>query len=203
MTDVVAFIRGPNAAAEVDERLARGAAWTREAFGKAIAPHIPSLFRLCITLSDSRSEAEDLLQNALVKAYQHRHSFRGDSSLLGWLYGIARHEHAEHVRSHARRRGLVREALDRFGVLFEDWTARDEPSPESWLLSGESTEQLLSALRQVSEPYRAVVWMCDVEEMSYEEVAEALAIPLGTVKSRHARGRAQVKKMLDEQGGSE
>lgn len=197
MSDVVALTKGPGTAAQLDQPMQRVAEWTREAFGRDVAPHMPGLFRLCLTLSDSTGEAEDLLQNALTKAYQHRHSFRGESSLLGWLYGIARHEHAEHVRSRARRRGLVRQALDKFGEIFEEWSQPDEPSPESWLLTGEDSARLLAAVRSISEPYRAVVWMCDIEEMSYDDVARTLNVPVGTVKSRHARGRAQLKTSLD------
>jgi RNA polymerase sigma-70 factor (ECF subfamily) len=197
MSNAVAPTVGPPRAAQLDHASPRTGEWTREAFSREVAPLIPGLFRLCLTLADTNEEAEDLLQSALTKAFLHRHSFRSESALLGWLYGIARHEHAAHVRSRARRRGLVREALDRFGELFSEWSQPEQASPESWLLSDEDSTRLLAAVRSISEPYRAVVWMCDIEEMGYDEVARALDVPVGTVKSRHARGRAQLRLALD------
>src|SRR5687768_7722691 len=103
--------------------------WTREHFTRDVSPLIPSVFRLCLALADSRAAAEDLLQSALVRAYAHRDSFRGEGSLTAWLCCIARNEHAEQVRQTARRRGLVRGAIERFGQLFEDWSSEPEAHP--------------------------------------------------------------------------
>lgn len=172
--------------------------WTREHFTRDVTPLIPSVFRLCLALADSRSAAEDLLQSALVRAYAHRESFRGEGSLTAWLCCIARNEHAEQVRQTARRRGLVRGALERFGQLFEDWSSEPEAPPDGPLAIAEDSESVLSALRELPEPYRTAVWMCDVEEMSYQAASEALGIPVGTAKSRHARGRTKLRAVLLE-----
>lgn len=179
-----------------------GSSWTREQFTRDVSPLIPSVFRLCLALADSRAAAEDLLQSALVRAYAHRAGFRGEGSLTAWLCCIARNEHAEQVRQTARRRGLVRSALERFGALFEDWSGVPVICPDDNLASAEDSEELLSALRKLPESYRAAVWMCDVEEMSYQEASEALGIPVGTVKSRHARGRGKLRAVLVERMGA-
>jgi len=176
-------------------------AWSREDFARAVRPLFPPLLRLCRTLADTPEAAEDLLQNALVKAYQHRASYRAESPLLGWLYGIVRNEHMDSVRHTARRRGLVREALERFGTLFEDWFGNENgpsplPTPERSLELLRNTESVLSCVRGLPEPYRTVVWLCDIEELSYQEVSEALSLPLGTVKSRHARGHARLRTAM-------
>jgi len=170
--------------------------WTREQFTRDISPLMPTLYRLCLALSDNTSAAEDLLQSALVRAYVHRESFRGDGALTAWLCCIVRNEHTEIVRQTARRRGLVRAALERFGQLFEDWSATPEAGPELSLSIAEDSESVLAALRELPEQYRSAVWMCDVEEMSYQTASEALGIPIGTVKSRHARGRAKLRANL-------
>jgi RNA polymerase sigma-70 factor (ECF subfamily) len=179
------------------------AAWSREEFARAVRPLFPPLLRLCRTLADSPEQAEDLLQNALVKAYQHRAGYRAEAPLLGWLYGIVRNEHMDMVRHTARRRGLIRDAVERFGTVFEDWfgaqNGRDPAAdPERSLDSMRGTEEVLAAMRALPDPYRAVIWLFDVEELSYQEVSEALSLPLGTVKSRHARGRSRLRALLEQ-----
>jgi len=176
-------------------------AWSREDFARAVRPLFPPLLRLCRTLADSPEAAEDLLQNALVKAFQHRASYRAEAPLLGWLYGIVRNEHMDTVRHTARRRGLVRNALERFGTLFEDWFGSENgpsllPNPERSLEMMRDTESVLAGVRALPEPYRTVVWLCDIEELSYQEVSETLSLPLGTVKSRHARGHARLRAAM-------
>jgi len=176
-------------------------AWSREDFARAVRPLFPPLLRLCRTLADTPESAEDLLQNALVKAYQHRASYRAESPLLVWMYGIVRNEHMDTVRHTARRRGLVRDALERFGTLFEDWFGNENgpnplPNPERSLELMRDTESVLAGVRALPEPYRTVVWLCDIEELSYQEVSDALSLPLGTVKSRHARGHARLRNAM-------
>jgi RNA polymerase sigma-70 factor (ECF subfamily) len=178
-------------------------AWSREQFTRDVAPLIPSVYRLCLALSDNTSAAEDLLQSALVRAYVHRESFRGDGALAAWLCCIVRNEHTELVRQTARRRSLLRAALERFGELFEDWASPPEMGPELTLSIAEDSESVLAALRALPESYRSAVWMCDVEEMSYQVASEALGIPVGTVKSRHARGRAKLRASLARQRAQE
>ncbi len=195
-----------NAAATLEEQ--RVGVWSREDFALAVRPLFPPLLRLCRTLADDQQAAEDLLQNALVKAYQHRASYRAEAPLLGWLYGIVRNEHMDMVRHTARRRSLVRSALDRFGTLFEEWFVQGDAAiatPENSLELLRDVESALGFLRDLPEAYRTVVWLCDVEDLSYQAVSEALSLPLGTVKSRHARGHAKLRALLNAaqgQGGT-
>lgn len=175
------------------------AAWTRADFTRLVTPHLPQLFRLALILSRDATEAEDLLQNSLVKAYIHRASYQGRGNLSAWLYGIVRNEHAELMRSLKRRRSLLEAALDRFGDLLQDLSSDSaEPNdPEVHAIVQEESALLLECLRRIPEPYRTVVHLCDVEERSYDEVAELLEVPIGTVKSRHARGRVKLRKIFD------
>ena len=90
---------------------------------------------------------------------------------------------------------------NRFGTLFEDWFGSESgpsslPNPERSLELMRDTESVLAGVRSLPEPYRTVVWLCDIEELSYQEVSEALALPLGTVKSRHARGHARLRTAM-------
>jgi RNA polymerase sigma-70 factor (ECF subfamily) len=170
---------------------------TREQFSRRVAPFLPQVFRFCLALAGTREAAEDLLQNALVRAYTHRDSFRGEGSMAGWVCSIARNEHLEHVRTAARRRGLMRSAVERFGEIFEDWLSTSpEPSPQYCAELTEDREELLEALQALPQVFRTVVWLCDVEDMAYADVSELLHLPVGTVKSRHARGRERLRQAL-------
>ena len=180
------------------------AEWTHADFTRIVAPHLPQLYRLSLILSRDAAEAEDLLQNSLVKAYVHRGSYAGRGNLSAWLYGIVRNERLEVVRSNQRRRSLLEAALERFADLFDDLSPAEgvtPTNPEVQAMAHQESELLLACLRQLPEPYRTVVHLCDVEERSYDEVAELLDAPVGTIKSRHARGRVKLRKIFDRLAG--
>jgi RNA polymerase sigma-70 factor (ECF subfamily) len=198
LPDVVVDVKSSEITTDFVTVRERRQSWTREQFSRDVSPVIPGVFRLCLALADSRAAAEDLLQSSLVRAYAHRDSYRGDGSLTAWLCCITRNEHAEHVRQTARRRSLVRAALERFGELFDDWSAEPEHCPDERLAIAEDSDSVLAALRELPEAYRVAVWMCDVEEMSYQAASETLGIPIGTVKSRHARARNKLRVILRE-----
>lgn len=155
---------------------------------------MPRLHRLCLALCKGREEAEDLLQDSLVLAYLHRDSYQGHGSFFGWLCGIVRNQFIEGRRAAARRRSLLDSVLagasSVLGSLFTGGV--EQPDPESQACQSEQSALLLRCLHALPEKYRLVVLLCDVEELGHEEVASILEVPLGTVKSRHSRGRAQL-----------
>ena len=155
---------------------------------------LPRLHRLCLTLCRDRQEAEDLLQDSLVRAYLHRDGYQRRGSFFGWLCGITRNQFLESRRSLARRRSLLDSVLEGatsvLGSLFTG--GAEQQDPESQVCHSEEAELLMRSLHTLPEKFRLVVLLCDVEELGYEEVSEVLGIPVGTVKSRHCRGRAQL-----------
>lgn len=167
---------------------------SRERFEAELAPLLPQLHRFCLTLCRERQEAEDLLQDSLVRAFLHRDSFQGRGALLGWLYGIIRNQFVENRRAVARRRSLLETVLEGassvLGSLFTG--GAEQPDPEEMVGNSEQRALLLRCLHTLPEKFRLVVLLCDVEELSYEEVSSILGVPVGTVKSRHFRGRAQL-----------
>jgi RNA polymerase sigma-70 factor, ECF subfamily len=190
-------IKGADIGADVADNGALAGGLTREQFTRRVSPHISQVFRFCMALSGSREAAEDLLQNALVRAFTHRDTYRGEGTMAGWLCTIARNEHLELVRTAARRRGLVRSAIERFGDVFEDWFSGTPMSaPDHAAEVTEDSGALLAALQTLPEAFRSVVWLCDVEDLSYADVSAALDLPIGTVKSRHARGRVRLRDAL-------
>jgi RNA polymerase sigma-70 factor (ECF subfamily) len=166
----------------------------RERFETEIAPLMAKLHRLCLTLCRDRQEAEDLLQDSLVRAFLRRDSYEGRGTLLGWLCGIIRNQFVENRRVAARRRSLLDTVLEGatsvLGSLFTGGT--EQPDPEAQACGSEQAAQMLRCLHTLPEKFRLVVLLCDVEELGYEEVASILELPVGTVKSRHFRGRTQL-----------
>lgn len=155
---------------------------------------MPRLHRVCLTLCRDKEEAEDLLQDGLVRAFLHRDSYQGHGSYFGWLCGIVRNQFIENRRTSARRRSLLDSVLEGassvLGTLFTG--AAEQADPEERACRTQEAALMLRCLHGLPEKYRMVVLLCDVEELGYEEVAGVLDLPVGTVKSRHSRGRAQL-----------
>ncbi|WNG41978.1 RNA polymerase sigma factor [Archangium violaceum] len=177
----------------------------RARFEAEVEPLLPRLHRFCVTLCRDKQEAEDLLQDALVRAFLHRDSYQQRGTFFGWLCGIVRNQFVESRRAVARRRSLLDSVLEGatsvLGSLFTG--GEEQPDQETRVCQSEEAELLMRCLHALPEKFRLVVLLCDVEELDYEEVSEALGIPVGTVKSRHFRGRAQLgerfKSMVGQQ----
>jgi RNA polymerase sigma-70 factor (ECF subfamily) len=165
--------------ASADEQL-----WA--AFEAEALPHADRLFRLAMWFERNRQEAEDLVQETMVRALESFHRFRPGTNCRAWLVTIL-----QHVRSN-RRRALKRSPLvsdpdDRFAR-----TVQFVPPIPARL----TDEDVLGALSRLPQQYQEVILLCDVEELTYKEIADALAIPLGTVMSRLHRGRALLRGEL-------
>ncbi len=168
---------------------------TKSEFQTAIQPLLPRLYRICLGLIGRASDAEDALQNALIKAYAHRLSYSGDSPFIAWLSVIVRNECMEFIRTQARRRTLWTRAFERWdNVLGHDTDIERALTPERVASDKEQIDILLQALQLLDPAFREVVVLCDLDGVGHEHVAVMLRIPVGTVKSRHARGRSQLRK---------
>lgn len=159
---------------------------TWAAFEAEALPHADRLFRLALWFERDRTAAEDLVQETMMQALRSFHRFEPGTNCRAWLTTIL-----QHVRSNRRRaRGrspLVEDPDDRIAhtVPFVP------PVPQHL-----TDEEILGALRRIPVLYQDVIVLCDVEEMTYREVAEALSIPIGTVMSRLHRGRASLRSEL-------
>ena len=144
------------------------------------------------------ADAEDVVQETFLRAYHGLGKFRGESSLKTWLYAIALNRARARMGTLGRLRamfvpGRTRED-DPFATL--DDAADPAASPEENAVLRERRVRLRAAIRALPEEFRAAVLLRDLEGLSYEEVAETLGVPIGTVRSRLARGRALLKEKL-------
>ncbi|MBX5464185.1 MAG: sigma-70 family RNA polymerase sigma factor [Clostridia bacterium] len=172
--------------------LERARAGDVAAFEELIRPELGRAYATAARLA-GRQEAEDLVQEAALRAFRSLGGFRGGCRFGTWLYRIVVHLCADHARRQGRRAGLVEPLEAETAEPRPRGTAGD---PEAELLAAERHRLVEAALASLPPGYRLVVLLRDVEGLSYEEVAELAGLPLGTVKSRVFRARRLLRQRL-------
>ncbi len=160
-----------------------------EAFRALVEETHATVFRLAGALVSDRDEAADVTQETYVRAWGRIDELRDGSAALGWLCRIARNV------AHDRRRSWwsrIRAPLD---AIRED-AAPSEGAPDAALAASERAEAVRAALARLPEKHRVVLALREVEGMSYDEIAEATGVPVGTVESRRHRARAALARRL-------
>ncbi|MBN1568941.1 MAG: sigma-70 family RNA polymerase sigma factor [Acidobacteria bacterium] len=157
------------------------------------------VYGLVYQILGDREEALDVSQEVFLTIYRKMDTFRGESSLKTWIYCIAAHRAANRFRwwNRLRRKGAVslEEHLSKGPNRETALNLRSEAqSPEEALLLQEERSEIERKLRELPIQQRMAVIMRDIEGLSYEEIAESLNVSLGTVKSRIARGREELKR---------
>jgi len=154
------------------------------AFERDALTHLDSLYGTALRLTRNESDAQDLVQDTYVKAFKSRKQFTPGTNLKAWLFTIL------HNTFRNRRRDIGRDPIEIDSDRL-DLVAPADPAdtPEEHLLRGAMGPELQAALDSLPEAFREAVWLRDVEEFPYAEIAEMLGIPAGTVMSRISRGR--------------
>jgi RNA polymerase sigma-70 factor (ECF subfamily) len=183
---------------EFIERLKRGEA---AAFEELVAERSGEIYGLLFRLTENGEEARDLTQETFLRAFQNIDRFRGDSDLRTWIYRIAINQARNRFRWWRRRRRDATVSLDQqlgeSGQSIGGTLAEPAENPEQQTLAREREFALRSALQRLGQAYRETVILRDIEGFTYEEIAETLDINVGTVKSRLARGRQELRKKLE------
>jgi RNA polymerase sigma-70 factor (ECF subfamily) len=170
------------------------------AFGVLVRRYQDRLFNTVYRLVDNAEDAQDVVQEAFLNAYQSLDSFKGDSLFFTWLYRIAVNTAISHKR---KQRVMVR--LDG-GPNGESAIEPLDPSelsrPGYSLEQAEQEKRVREALGRLSPEHRMVLVMKDMEGQKYETMAEILAVPIGTIRSRLHRARLELREVLEkmEQG---
>lgn len=164
------------------------------AFADLIAPYQDRLYNTLYRMVGNTEDASELFQEAMIRVFRGLRSYQGDSSFYTWLYRIALNV----AFTHRRRRKLRTVSVE---VLAEGGSldfADDDPSlrPGRTLELEETRGLIELALADVPEVYRAVLVLKDIEGLKYEEIAEILDVPIGTVRSRLHRARCEMKNRL-------
>jgi len=171
---------------------------TEEAYEALISRFQQPVYNLVYRLLDDPSDASDVVQEVFLKIFRSIGSFRGNSSLKTWIYRISFNE------AYNQRRWFTRHKRQEIGLGVQDDTALDPStsladtgrSAFDIVLDHETQALIEEALATLNPAFRAAVVLRDIEDLSYEEIAEVLQVSLGTVKSRILRGREALRKSL-------
>ncbi len=171
-------------------------------FEEVALPFMDALFNLALNLTRNRKDAEDLVQEAYLRAYRFFDSYQPGTHIKAWLFRILRNTFINRYRAAKIRPEEV--DFDKVELVYERLVddaflqSRQPVSPEQAVMDGVLDAEVQQAMDALPEEYRTVVVLALAEEMSYKEIAGALSIPLGTVMSRLHRGRKLLQKSLLE-----
>jgi len=188
----------PTAEVKFIERLKNG---ETAAFDMLIRERSGEIYGLLYRLTENAEEARDLTQETFLRAFQNIANFRGEADLRTWIYRIAINQARNRWRWWRRRKRDVTVSLDGSDgnghLLLGSLRAGRASNPEQTVLAHERENVLTSALRSLGASYRETVILRDIEGFSYDEIANMLGISVGTVKSRLARGRQELRRKLE------
>ncbi|HKU48238.1 MAG TPA: RNA polymerase sigma factor RpoE [Burkholderiales bacterium] len=183
---------------EVDRQLvARAQRGDKQAFEMLVEKYQRKLARLLSRFIRDPAEVEDVTQEAFIKAYRALPAFRGDSAFYTWLYRIGINTAKNYLMAMGRRAPTSTEVGAEEAEGFEEGEQlRDINTPESLLLSNEIAETVNKTIQGLPEELRKAIEMREIEGMSYEDIAQAMDCPIGTVRSRIFRAREAIAEQL-------
>jgi len=183
---------------EIDRQLVeRAQRGDRQAFSLLVEKYQRKLARLLSRFIRDPAEVEDVTQEAFIKAYRALPAFRGDSAFYTWLYRIGINTAKNYLMALGRRAPTSTEVEAEEAEGFEEGEQlRDINTPESVLLSNGIAATVNKTIEQLPEELRKAIQMREIEGMSYEDIAEAMNCPIGTVRSRIFRAREAIAEQL-------
>jgi RNA polymerase sigma-70 factor, ECF subfamily len=164
----------------------------RESFEREALPHLDAVYRRALRLTDSAADADDLVQETMLKAYRFWHQFQAGTNAKAWLLTILRTTFINEYRVRTRRRETFEREVEPFIAAHDPV----EADPENAFFDGMVDDEVTRAVAALPSAYRDVVELTDVEGMRYEESARILGVPVGTIKSRLFRARKILRAQL-------
>jgi len=154
------------------------------------------VYNLALRLSGNREEAADLTQETFLRIYRHLGGFAGRSALKTWIFRIA----LNHCREKLYRHVIETLSIDEERESESAYIADPARGPEELALAADDRRRVASGLARLPHAFREAVILRDLEGLSYDEIAEVLGVRVGTVRSRIARGRDQLRLQLEKEG---
>lgn len=192
--DATLILDEPRAERSDQELIAATLARDTAAFGELVTRYQNRLYGALIHMTGSAEDAKDVAQEAFVLAFQKLASFRGDSQFYSWLFRIAMNASVNFRRKNRSLGASIDATKERVGL--EPTDSRRDTAPDQPLEQAERQRFVREALAQMTEEFRIPLVMAEMDEMKYEEIAELLQCPIGTVRSRIHRGRAELREKL-------
>jgi RNA polymerase sigma-70 factor (ECF subfamily) len=194
----LSILTGPTGLSQEDARIVRGLrAGIEQAYEELIERYEQQLYGMMFRLLGNQTDAADVVQEVFLKVFRTINSFREQSSLKTWIYRIAvneAHNHRRWFARHCRREISMEEERDGNLQSRLECTADPGRSPYDQTLDNENRTLIERALTRINPVFRTAVVLRDIQNLSYEEIADILQISLGTVKSRILRGREALRR---------
>jgi RNA polymerase sigma-70 factor, ECF subfamily len=168
----------------------------QDAFGEIVEIYKNSIYQLCYRMLGNRHEAEDIAQEAFIRAYVNIRSFNQDLKFSTWLFRIATNLCIDRLRKKKPDYYLDAEVAGTEGLTMYSQVSSDSPLPETEVESLELQETVQKEILKLPEKYRSAIVLKYMEDMSLNEISEILELPLGTVKTRIHRGREALRQQL-------
>lgn len=178
---------------EIVDRIKKG---DNEAFDYLVNQYSKKIINTAYSLLYDADEAQDAAQEVFIKVYRNIGTFRGDSSVSTWIYRITRNVCCDILRKRKSSNVISLDAEDEEGHKNEPADTGD--TPQEAAEKNERDEILRSAVASLEETHKTVITLFDMEGLSYDEIAEVMKCPVGTVKSRLYRARDALRKILEK-----
>ena len=172
---------------------------SEDAFSYLLAVYQGPIYNLVSHIVEAAGDAADVTQSVFTKVFRGIRYFHSQSSLKTWIYRIAVHEACNHRRGWLRRKWHEAFSLDdekEFPLGLRAMTSAQPETPYDFAVNSERQRHVHKALASLAQPYRTVMVLREMEDLSYEEIAEVLGVSEGTVKSRLMRGRELLRRKL-------
>ncbi len=181
----------------IDEKLvARAQKGDKTAFDLLVRKYQHKVAKLIARYVRDRREVEDVTQEAFIKAYRAIAGFRGESAFYTWLYRVAVNTAKNYLESQGRRPPTTDVEVEGADVAELGERLREQATPERHLLTTEIAETVSRAIQRLPEDLRTALMLREIEGLSYEEIAQVMECPIGTVRSRIFRAREAIDKEL-------
>jgi len=161
-------------------------------FESLVEDYMDRIYNLCYYMTEEAEAARDITQETFLRAYKAIGKFRGESSYYTWLYKIALNRCRTYLKKRTQDKKLSLDALSDAG-----WDPSEDP-PDNI----HDVLTVRKALKRIGSEYREILLLFYFDELRYEEIADALGVPVGTVKSRLSRAKAALKEVIDDEAGT-
>lgn len=167
-------------------------------FNAEMIPHMDALYNFAIRLSNDPNDAEDLVQDTIVKAYRFFASYERGTNAKAWLFRILKNSYINNYRKQSKQPFQV--DYDEISTYYESVRSErsDTTDMEEIMYRELLDDEVTRALNRLPEDFRTVVLLCDIEGFTYEEIANMLDVPIGTIRSRLHRGRNLLRSSLTQ-----
>jgi len=169
-------------------------------FHEEALPHMDAVFRFALRLTGAQDQAEDLVQETFLRAYRSWEKYTPGTRCKSWLFTICRNVFLRQRERGQRHDEIVSENVDRSAGPYETvnpvWARAAKADPEGDFFNSIVDEVVLERISELPEDYGTAVVLSDMEGLSYQEIAEVMGVPVGTVKSRLFRGRRILQDVL-------